>query len=353
VIGNKAFIEFVEELEKEEDMAFETFELGKDKLLLESILPDPDKAEMDILIPELSAHLERKRSLAEEIAAIDVSRIKTPRLPKKQGDAAAEAFQYDGYDIITLEKLVEREYTIPEVQTAGEVISYYAKRIASDVKLPSQFAALVPKVREFLTNHAFGEVVDLDDPAMIKAISHPVAQHVTVKAFVSLLREVVIEERTPQLISEGRRLSECPGYPWSRPIGEATKTIFNKIAADNQFELTFGRFLEKAPDVIRFSKLPGVFGFTITYTDSVANLRYYQPDFVAVTDDGIHHLIETKGREDTDVPHKDGAARLWCENATLLTGVAWDYMKVPQKEFESLRPDEFGDLIALEPVGLL
>jgi hypothetical protein len=37
----------------------------------------------------------------------------------------------------------------------------------------------------------------------------------------------------------------------------------------------------------------------------------------------------------------------------LLTGVAWDYMKVPQKEFESLRPDEFGDLIALGPVGLL
>src|SRR5690606_24510983 len=108
VIGNKAFIEFVEELEKEEEMAFETFELGKDKLVIETIFPDPDKAEMDITIPELSALLERKRSLAEEIAAIDVSRIKTPKLPRKQGDSAADAFQYDGYDIITLEKLIER-----------------------------------------------------------------------------------------------------------------------------------------------------------------------------------------------------------------------------------------------------
>ncbi len=352
VIGNKAFIEFVEELEKEEEMAFDTFELGKDRLVIETIFPDPDKAALDIVIPQLSALLERKRSLTEDIAAIDVGRIRTPKLPKKQGDAAANAFQYDGYDIITLEKQIEREYTIPEVQTAGEVISYYAKRIALDVKLPSQFAALVPKVRAFLTEYAFGEMVDLEDPAMIKAISHPVAQHVTVKAFVALLREVVIEERTPELLSAGRPLSDCPGYPWSREIAEAKKTIFNKLAADNKFEKSFGLFMEKAPDVARFSKLPRAFGFSITYTDSVANLRYYEPDFVAVTTDGVHHLIETKGQENVDVPHKDRAARLWCENATLLTGSEWRYLKVPQKEYESLRPEEFEDLVALAPIGL-
>ena len=352
VIGNKAFIEFVEELEKEEEMAFETFELGKDKLVIETIFPDPDKAAMDIIMPQLSALLERKRSLAEEIAAIDVAQIQAPRLPRKQGDAAARDFRYEGYDIITLEKQIEREYTVPDAQTSQEVISYYAKRIAADVKLPSQFAALVPKIREFLTHFAFGETVDLEDPLMIKAISHPVAQHVTVKAFVALLRKVVIEERTPLLENEGRPLSDCPGYPWSRPIGEAAKTIFNKLAADNQFELAVGRFLETAPDVARFSKLPDKFGFSITYTDSVANLRYYEPDFVAVTTDGVHHLIETKGREDVDVSHKDRAAKLWCENATLLTGNEWRYIKIPQKEFESLRPDEFADLIALEPLEL-
>jgi type III restriction enzyme len=134
---------------------------------------------------------------------------------------------------------------------------------------------------------------------------------------------------------------------------EAAKTVFNKVAADNDFELKFARFLEDAPDVVRFSKLPSAFGFSITYTDSVANLRYYEPDFVAVTTDGVHHLLETKGREDVDVSHKDLAAALWCENATLLTGTFWQYRKIPQKEFESLNPDEFEDLIALEPVGLV
>lgn len=350
VIGNKAFIEFVEELEREEEMAFDTFEVGKDKVAIERIFPDPDKLALDIVLPQLADLLERKKSLAEEIAAIDVRRISAPRLPKKQGDAAAQAFRYEGYDILTLEKLIERNYSVPTAQTAGEVIGYYAKRIAADVKLPSQFAALAPKVREFLSDVAFGERVDLEDATIIQAISHPVAQHVTVKAFVALLRQVVIEERMPALAGEGRPLSDCPGYPWSRPIGQAAKTVFNMLAADNQFELAFGRFLEKAADVARFAKLPRVFGFTITYTDAVANLRYYEPDFVAVTTDGVHHLIETKGQENVDVAHKDRAARLWCENASLLSGTPWVYHKVPQKEFESLQPDDFEDLIALEPI---
>ena len=51
VIGNKAFIEFVEDLEREEEIAFGTFDLGKDKLVINTIMPDPDKADRDILLP--------------------------------------------------------------------------------------------------------------------------------------------------------------------------------------------------------------------------------------------------------------------------------------------------------------
>lgn len=353
VIGNKPFLEFVEQLEKDEDLTFDTVDLDTQPVVIETIRPDPVKADKDIVIPILSPALARKKNLAEEIAGIDVSRIKIPTLPQKQGDKAAQTFTYEGYDILTLEKLVERQYAIPEVGTSQEVVSYYAKRIASDLKLPSQFAALAPKVREFLANHAFGEPVNLDTPAMIKAIAHPVAQHVTVKAFTALLREMVVQELTPVLENAGRPLSTCEPFPWSRDTFEASKTVFNLATGENQFELAFARFLQKAPDVLRFARLPEQFGFTIPYTDSVANLRYYEPDFVAVTEDGIHHLIETKGREDVDVAFKDRAAELWCENATLLTGVTWEYLKVPQKEFEKLSPDEFSDLVALAPVTLL
>ncbi len=348
VIGNKAFIEFVEQLEKDEDMQLETFNIGTDRLVIVTIFPDPAKMDRDITLPVLSPILARKKTLAEEIASLDVAAMSCPVLPLKEGDATAKTFRYEGYDILTLEKLIERDYTVPPVQTPQEVISYYAKRISQDVKLPSQFAALAPKVREFLETRAFGQKVDLYDPAVIKAMSTNVAQYVTVKTFVDALRKLVVEELKPQLLNPGRKLSETPPFPFSRATIESQKTVYNLAACDNDFEKTFARFLDKAGDVAAFAKLPPQFGFAIEYTDSVSNLRYYQPDFVAVLSGGVHYLIETKGREDIDVAHKDRAAQVWCENATALTGTAWQYLKVPQAEFQKLQPSEFADITVLK-----
>lgn len=66
---------------------------------------------------------------------------------------------------------------------------------------------------------------------------------------------------------------------------------------------------------------------------------------MALLNDGGHRLIETKGREDPDLAHKDRAARLWCQNATQLTGQEWGYLKVPQAGFDRLQPAEYGELV--------
>ena len=350
VIGNKKFIEFVEQLEKEEDLELGTFQVGKDPVSIVTIAPDPAKLDKDISLPILSPVLARKKTLAEEIAGLDVRDFHSPVLPLKEGDAAAKSFTYEGYDILTLQKEIEREYTIPEPQTPEEVISFYAKRIAQDVKLPSQFAALVPKVREFLETRAFGQTVSLNSRVMIKAISSNVAHFVTVKTFAQALRGLVIEERAPTLEHAGRKLSETTPFPYSRPtLSNAGKSVFNLVPCDNEFEKKFARFLQDAPDVRAFSKLPSPFGFSIEYTDNATSLRYYEPDFVALLEEGTHWLIETKGQENVDVVHKNRAATLWCENATLLTGVPWRFAIVHQKDFEQLQPDRYADLLVLLP----
>jgi type III restriction enzyme len=146
---------------------------------------------------------------------------------------------------------------------------------------------------------SFGERVALDEPAMIKAIGSNVAQYVTVKTFVEALRKLVISELEPQLLHAGRLLSETPPFPWSRATMAAGKSIFNLVPCANEFEKEFAQFLEKASDVQRFAKLPEQFGFAIEYTDSAGNLRYYEPDFVVLTADGLHYIVETKGLEDT------------------------------------------------------
>jgi type III restriction enzyme len=188
---------------------------------------------------------------------------------------------------------------------------------------------------------------------MIKAISSNVAQYVTVKTFVEALRGLVVEELEPHLLTAGRKLSETEPFPFSGLTQDARKTVFNLVPCDNDLERRFARFLDSASDVAAFAKLPEPFGFAIEYTDAVSNLRYYEPDFVVVLSSGLHYLVETKGREDVDVVHKDRAAQIWCENATLLTGTTWGYIKVPQKEFERLEPTQFSDLLVFANARLI
>ena len=103
----------------------------------------------------------------------------------------------------------------------------------------------------------------------------------------------------------------------------------------------------------RFAKLPEHFGFAIEYIDKAGNLRYYEPDFVVLANDGTHYVVETKGLEDINVANKDRAAQLWCENTTKLAGKPWAYVKVLQTAYKSLQPSLFEDLFVLEPRKLL
>ena len=347
IIGNRAFIEFVEDLERLEDIKLDSFEVGKDKLKIVTIVPVPEKKAFDIGLPLLSPILVRKKSLSQEIAEMDVSNFMTPILPIDDSDKAAETFIYEGYDIITLKKEFQREYTLPEVQTPQEVIGYYARRIAEEVKLPAQFAALVPKVREYFENKAFGKTVDLNDPAIIKAMSDNVAHYVCVQAFKKELMAKTICEREPKLEGADRFLSGLTAFPWSQMVYEGSKSIFNLNPCENELECKFAHFLNKAPDVKAFAKLPQTFGFCIEYTDEAYNLRYYYPDFVAIDTGGMHWLLETKGMESEETKFKDYAATIWCENATKLTGAKWEYKKVPQQKFEELQPEKLSDLKVL------
>src|SRR6266699_1198242 len=347
IIGNQKFLDFVDDLEKLEDLKLDTFELGKDPVRILTIMPLAERKEFDIGLPVLSPTLVRKKSLADEIASLEVMTFQTMLLPLTADDPNNKTFRYEGHDIITLQKIVERDYKVPEPQTAQELIGYYARRIAEAVKLPSQFAALAPKIRDFFENKAFGRWVDLNDMVTVRAMATQVASYVCIQEFSRVLKQLSIADQEPQLLEPARMLSACQPFPWSRKVLEANKCVFNMVPCDNDLEKEFARFLENADDVRAFAKLPQPFGFSIDYTDAGMNLRSYYPDFVATDKQEIHWLIETKGMETTDVGHKDIAATNWCENATALTKAQWKYAKIQQKGFEVLQPSRLADLAAL------
>src|SRR5437870_8284175 len=121
IIGNQKFLEFVDDLEKLEELTFDTFEIGKDKLRILTIMPLEERKSFDIGMPVLTPTLVRKKSLAEEIAALDVMFFQTMLLPLTPDGPNNKTFRYEGHDIITLQKIVERDYKVPEPQTAQEL----------------------------------------------------------------------------------------------------------------------------------------------------------------------------------------------------------------------------------------
>ncbi len=348
IIGTSGFMDFVNNLEQLEQVELGEFEVGKDKLTILTIQPDPEKGAYDIAIPQLTPFLTRKTSISAEIEALDVMRFICPTFPRKPGDEAERTFHYEGVDFVTMEREFSRDYTLPPPQTANEVIGYVARQVANDLKLPTQFAYLAPKVKQFFAAKAFGGAVDLDDHAIIEAMSRTPVIHVVRKLFTNALRDKIVEEQTPELLDSGRSLAQTQPFPFSNPNAVAgRKCILNYAPCSNKFESAFARFLDQAPDVVAWCKVPDSFRFRIEYTDQHANLRYYLPDFVVVTADGTRWIAETKGQEGAEVQHKDNAARIWCDNAAQLTGVTWQYIKVPQIDFEKMEAKDFGDVTML------
>jgi len=204
----------------------------------------------------------------------------------------------------------EKEYAIPEAQRPDEIVSYYAKVISSNLKLPGQFAALVPQVWAFFEQRAFGRTVDLYQSVIVQAMNHKMASYIVMDVFGKALKEKLIEQLELSIEGDNRLLSQMEPLAYSRPVYEARKCILNLVPCANDFEYEFAKFLDHAFDVKAFSSLPQQFGFSIEYIDNNANWRYYYPDFVVKTDQEEMWLVETKGQESVEVKYKDRAATL-------------------------------------------
>ena len=344
IIGTEKFMEFVSNLEQLEGIAVQLEDIETTPIRIVSVYPDKAKSDMDIAIPTLTPIYERAIDTREQIANLDIAEIQPDAPPFSLAPQDDTQFEYLGLDALTDEVELRRQYTLSSPNTCGEVVSYYASRIADELNLPGHFDVIADKLRAYLSERAFGQPIDLDDNAHASALAKPAVGYLAVQGFTAAVRPMLRQEQRPTIGAPALRLADTQPFPWSRPTCEASKTVFNLVAADNDFELEFARFLQAAPDVARFAKLPLKLGFKIQYIANTGNIRHYYPDFVAVDADGQRYLIETKGQEDTNVANKDRAANLWCRNATELTGTDWRFVKVAQIDFSELAGRTLSDI---------
>jgi type III restriction enzyme len=356
VIGNGKFMEVVERLEREEGIKLDTFEYGKKKtpLIIPTIQVETERIPArDIAISVLSPRLERKKSVRQVIESVDVRQIAL-RQPLRVDTATTptDTFTYEGRDVISDEVVVTRTYTMPQAQTASEIIAFYTQIITQALKLTAQFATLVPKVEQFLREKAFGAAVNLDSKPVIQALSRPLTLALTEKVFFALIRPRLTDEAVPVVDNAPHLLSTTPPFPYSGKVADVKHTLFNLTPCGNDFEQAFARFLDGVFDVETFANLGNLpRPLQLEYLDGEANLRLYEPDFVARDNAGRHWLLETKGREDLDVARKDARAEQWCADVTALAGAEWHYRKVPQKEFERIKPQSLAELVSVLDAG--
>ena len=123
----------------------------------------------------------------------------------------------------------------------------------------------------------------------------------------------------------------------------AKKSVFNRVVGEARadgLELAFAAFLEAAADVQSSGKNDMAVGFKLDYVRANGDLSNYIPDFLVRTDDGAVWIVETKGREELDLPQKMARLRQWREDATeasrLDGGPAYGFVYVDQQSFEAL-----------------
>lgn len=110
--------------------------------------------------------------------------------------------------------------------------------------------------------------------------------------------------------------------------------------------MRFAAFLEAAPDVQSFAKNYTAVGFKLDYVKANGDLANYVPDFIVRTTDGRMWIVETKGRQELDLPQKMARLQQWCADATAAeeSGQRYDLVFVDQTGFEKCGPKTFAAL---------
>lgn len=360
VIEHPAFASLYQQELAQEGLPLEIVDLDRVPATTISIFPDEahkDVNHLNIQIPTLSAGYR----IVPKLAGLTIQDIKKAfklYKPLPLGKQGNSEIQYEGRHLFTGEVIEKLQLNLPLLASGIGAVSYYVKQLETICKLRGLHSILAPLIQTFLETILFEPKTNLFDPALVGRLADSdVGEHLRA-VFVPLIRS-----RTTT--TESRLAAEAPKFlnrwkPYQvtlsdhRPALEATKTLFNLVTCNRQLEVAVAKFCDRAPDVVAFAKNAGSQCLRVDYLAQGDRLAFYTPDFFARTIDGHYYLIETKGREDRDVPLKAKAAIAWCEAASLAPlaplgrGVGgagqWHYLYIPQGVFERMAGDTITEL---------
>ncbi len=86
--------------------------------------------------------------------------------------------------------------------------------------------------------------------------------------------------------------------------------------------------------------------FKLDYVNAGGDISNYYPDFMVKLSDKRIVIVETKGREDVDVPQKMARLAQWCEDINRVQAdVTYDFVYVDEESFKKYKPISFRQLL--------
>ena len=349
VVEHPAFASLYRQELAQEGLPIEIIDIERIPSTTISIYPDEarkDVKALQIEIPALSA-AHRTLPQLDKLSLDDVKKAFAQYKPLPLGDKGAEDIEYEGRHLFTNEVVEKMHIHLPLLDNGLGAVSYYVKQLEQVCKVRNLHTVVAPILQVFLEEMLFGTNASLFDAGTVARLGDSdVAEHIRA-VFVPLIRErtTTVEERLPQAAPQ--QLSEWKPYQVThserRPALEAQKTLFNLVPCNRTLEMGFSDYAERAPDVVAFAKNAGPQCSRIDYLAAGGRLAFYTPDFFVRTSDGQYYLVETKGREDRDVPRKARAAVAWCESASS-EDHQWEYLYIPEGIFERHRGSSVEEL---------
>jgi len=351
VVGTNAFMDFVESIQAE-GVVLERKPMG------EGTGPKTP------LVVEVDKENERK-----DIDALDIEiPVLTPRVYreyKNLSDLDMSALGYQRVAYLHFSEEEQREIVFKDIttgdvthttimDTAGiadyrSVIGYFAQTIMKDLRLVSGYDVLYGKVKTFVQDDLFDRQVELESPNTLRNLSELAATKTLVETFKRGINALTVQDKGDAEIRDTINLRQTrPFVAKEQGYIIPKKSVFNRIIGDNHFELLFARFLEDCDDddVVSYAKNYLAVHFKLDYVNADGDISNYYPDFLVKVSSKQVFIVETKGREDLDVPLKMQRLRQWCEDINRVQDdVDYDFVYVDQESFEQYKPTSFHQLV--------
>lgn len=344
VVEHPAFASLYRQQLVQEGLPLEIVDVDKVPRTTVTIFPDEakDLKTLDLLIPKLTqAH--KVVPTLETISFEEVRAAFSKFKPLPVGESRSTEIDYEGRTLFTNEIVEQMKIQLPLLQNGVGAISFYREELERICGVRGNHAKIAPLIQQFIEEVLFEKRVSIFDTGITPRLADlDVREHIRA-AFVPLIRakttktEIRSREEAPVSVTAWKPFQVT--HSERNPTFPAERTPFNLVPCNRQLEVAFAQFADtRSSDVAAFCKNAGPQALRIDYLAGGNRLAFYTPDFLVRLQNGNYYLVETKGREDRDVPAKARAAMEWCKSASNKS-VRWEYLYIPEGTFQHFNND--------------